>query len=189
MSFFTLSNGEKPTGDAESAHAAGTLLIPHNTQAIAKIDSFKLIESQTSDFPSFYAVKFELMNTKYKGFYVTLKLKPYDQKKSIQDRAKQMFVRLYHLCQLQPAHSGAPQDNDLLMFKDKILGIKILQWFYQGKEGNFVSEIHSSQNYECKEGEYLTPPTPSGQDVKQQETADQAFSQQQTQTLDDDIPF
>jgi hypothetical protein len=66
-----------------------------------------------------------------------------------------MLMRMYKLCAHKPTHSDAPTDNDLAPMKGKILGIKINEWQNNGKEGNYVGEVHALEGFVPAVGEKL----------------------------------
>ena len=137
MNFLTLSTGGMPDGSAEHAHMQAFTIIPDGTMAAAMIKSIE--NKEFPDSAPFIQVTWKLVNSDFKGNEVRQKLDIFNPDIKKSDRAKQMFMRLCILtgCEIQRA-----TDDDLLQFKNKIIGIKIQEWQLNGKEGNWVSELH-----------------------------------------------
>lgn len=189
MSFYTLSDGTKPSGSAEDANIMVARTIPNDTKAVAKVTSAKLKDFDGS---KFYEVEWELTSTNYKGVTVKQKIKCFDEDEKKVDRAKQMLVRLFKVLNFKPIHSEAPTDQDLFELKGRSAGIKVQQWFYNGKEGNWVSSLYESDGFESEEGYLLTAPKqemskmPPNCNDSQINTVYEEFSKQ---SFDSDIPF
>jgi len=183
--FFTLSDGSKPTGSEEDANLSASFTIANNTMAKAKILSFVI---KTFGESQYLEVKWLLTDTSYKGLNVSQKIKVFDVPGKARDRAINMLVRLYKIAGINPSHSSIPTDKDLLVFKGKIMGIKVQQWFYEGKEGNWVSAVYPADDFKSEDGVMLSAPKAelkgSSYDAKD---ADVIFSNKPD--FDDDVPF
>jgi hypothetical protein len=149
MSFFELSTGQKPTGSEAASFASNFMHMPDNTQANAKIKSFepKEFEGQKS-----FQVVWELLDGEFRGALVKQSIRPYDSVVNNADRAKEMFVRLYNIFELKPAHSNEPTKNDLMVFAGKKASIKIGNGPIQGVERTWVREVHASGKLEVETG-------------------------------------
>src|ERR1035437_7376914 len=106
MSFWTLSTTLQGTGDESSSNMSSFKIIPDNTMAIAKIKEFVLDKNKEGQ--SHYKVVYKLTAGDFKNREVTQKIKCFDTKTSISDRAINMMQRLYNLTGLKPTHSEAP---------------------------------------------------------------------------------
>ena len=155
MSFWNLSTGASPDGSESSSHTSSFKVIPDGTMAIGKIKEFVL--DKTKDGAPFYKVVYKLIDGDFKNREVIHKIKCFDSKDTIADRALNMLKRLYDLAGLNPSHSEAPTDMDLAYFKGKDIGIKIAEWNMVNadgvlSEGNYISEAHSPVGFECSTG-------------------------------------
>lgn len=193
MSFWSLSDGGKPTGSAEDANTSASMIVPNNTMAKAKIMKFENVEMPSGD--KMLVINWQLQDTNSRGIYVSQKLKVFDAKPATKDRAINMLVRLYKLANLQPESTGCPSNEELAKFKGRLMGIKIQQWFYQGKEGNWVSEVHAAEGFTSEDGVMVSAPIEKHQSMSYQQ-AEQAYSQMTNQNqkqndygFDNDVPF
>ena len=61
---------------------------------------------------------------------------------------------MYQLFNLNPKHANAPTDHDLAVFTGKIAGIKVRETEPndQGRQYNWVAEIHDSKGFKCETG-------------------------------------
>jgi len=188
MSFYSLSDGSSPTGSEEDSNASVILTVFDNTFAKAKITA---CEIKIWGDNKYVEVRWQLIDTKFKGIFVTQKIKVFEQSGKARDRAINMLVRLYKIANLKLSHSDAPGNSDLAMLKGRVMGIKIQQWFYQGKEGNWVSEVHSAEEFTSKEGVLKNAPAenPLIASNSMPIEAYQKMSNQADSMVDDDIPF
>lgn len=155
MSFWTLSTNEQAKGDEASSHVSSFKIIPDGTMATGKIKEF--VADKNKEGQPFYKCVYKLIDGDFKNREVIHKIKCFDSKATIADRAINMMKRLYDLAGLKPSHSEAPKDSDLAHFKGKDIGIKISEWSMVNSdgvlsEGNYVSEIHASIGFECSTG-------------------------------------
>lgn len=148
MSDFWLSGtGVMPTGAAEDAFAPAMDIIPEGTTAIASIKSFLLLEKDTVEY---YEITWKIMSNDFKGREVRQKIKAFDMKPEVRQRALNMLKRIYDLLEFKPLHNGKPTNQDHMKLNGKILGIKIGQWNLMKKdgsgfmEGNHVNEVHKA---------------------------------------------
>jgi hypothetical protein len=194
MSFWESELGEV-TGKAEDAFAKSFTQIPDGTMALARIESFINAEYQGNKYLS---IDWLLTDGDFRGQKVNQKLKVYgdpmakDSAKA-RHRALNMLKLIYQLYQVKPKHAGDPTDQDLLIFVGKAAGIKIRETEpnHEGKQYNWVAEIHETKGFKCETGISVVVTHTNVQHGK--EPIDSAFSRQ-TQTpvdnrLDDDIPF
>lgn len=184
MSIFTLSDGSKATGNADAAFAQQIFQIPNNTMALAMLEKCEK-KSFTYDGEQvvFYNVDWKIMNAPFKGFSVRQKIDIYAEKPTKADRAKEMFMLLFRLCNVNPTPTG-PTDNELFQLQRKVCGLKIQEWDLNGKTGNWVSELHDSKGFIEEIG---TKMTPKSAPPKMNPTQD--FDELNSPMIDDDIPF
>ena len=146
MSFYKTSTGQPITGDPEKAYGSGFSLIPPDTFAVASIKSFLAVEDQ---YGQRYQIRWKIAEGHYKGRELSQNLYAFDQDKNRSDRAKEMIVLVFKLCNHKPTHVKAPSNEDLAPLVGKLCTIKIDA--YKGKDGqdrNLVSEVHA-QYYEA----------------------------------------
>lgn len=188
MSFWQSMSGAPIDGSAEHSHAGSFKVIPDGTTAPGVITQAKLVTFDDGN--QIYQVTYKLVDGEFKGAIVRQKINCFDRDAKKRDRAVNMFMRLYNLCYFKPTHNGQPTDDDLLHLQNKVIGLKIQEWYQDGKEGNWISEIHKV------DGDFITE---SGK--KQEHTGyiatpqtnilDSAFSRNEPKkdiNLDD-IPF
>jgi len=154
MSFWSLSDGSTPKGDAESSHVGSFAQIPDGTQAPAIIKDFILDQT---DKGSWYKISWQIVEGDFKGRVVFQKIKCFEPKKETADRALNMLKRIYDLTQHKPTHGDAPSTSDLMPMKGKVLGIKISEWSMSQadgsfSQGNYVSEVHPISGFETVVG-------------------------------------
>ena len=155
MSFWTLSNNELAKGDEASSHVASFKVIPDGTCAVAMIKEF--VNDKDKQGNPFLKAVYKLADGEFKNREVIHKIKCFDSKASIADRSINMLKRIYDLTGQKPTHNDAPKDSDLLVFKGKILGVKIAEWNMVNNdgtmsEGNYISEVHPAAGFECVTG-------------------------------------
>lgn len=149
MNFFELSTGEKPTGSEAASFASNFMQIPDGTQANAKIKSFdpKEFDGQKS-----FQVVWELTDGEFRGSLIKQSLTPYAPETPKSDRAKEMFVRLYNLCELKPTHANEPTKQDLMVFIGKKASLKTGNGIIKGVERTWVREVHATGHLEVETG-------------------------------------
>lgn len=185
MSFWKLSTGQSPSGSEEASFTGSFKIIPDGTTALASIKDFTIDENGDS---ALYKIIYKIIEGEFSNREVTQKIKCFDAKPSIADRALNMLKRIHDLCNLKPSHANAPNNEDLLLFKGKVLGIKINEWSMikadgSLSEGNYVSEIHAPAGYECATGVKLDTPKPMIQSALSNN------NRVVDNSLADDIPF
>ncbi len=195
MSGFWESELGEITGSAADAFAKFKTQIPDGTMALARIESFINDEYQGN---KFLKIEWVLTDGDFKGAVVEQKLKVYGDPLAkdparARHRALNMLKLVYQLFNTKPKHSNPPTDQDLNVFVGKAAGIKIRETEPndQGRQYNWVAEIHETKGFKSETGVSVTVThtnvTPGRDPI------DSAFSRQQqlpTDTsLDDDIPF
>lgn len=195
MSFWESEIGEV-TGTAADAFAKSFTQIPDGTMALARIETFVNAEYQGNKYLS---IDWLLTDGDFKGQKVNQKLKVYgdplakDPAKT-RHRALNMLKLIYQLYNTKPKHAGNPTDQDLAVFIGKAAGIKIRETEpnHEGRQYNWVAEIHEAKGFKCETGVSLVV-THTNVQNNSQGTFDSAFSRQQQvpidTKLDDDIPF
>jgi hypothetical protein len=147
------------TGKSEDAFAKQFAKIPDGTKALAKIESFTNQVYKDSGF-KYLNIEWVLQDGDFRGQKVQQKLKVYGGDKFDKDpmktrhRALNMLKLLYQLFNIKPKHTNPPTDQDLAMFAGKIAGIKIRETEPNddGKQYNWVAEVHASQGFKSETG-------------------------------------
>jgi len=194
MSFWESDLGEI-TGNASDAFAKTFTQIPDGTMALARIESFLNAEYEGNRYLS---IDWLLIDGDFKGQKVNQKLKVYGDPKAsdsakARHRALNMLKLIYQLYNTKPKHAGDPTDMDLAIFTGKEAGIKIRETEPndQGRQYNWVAEIHTPKGFKCETGVSLVV-THTNTQFKQ-DNLETAFSRQGKlpvdTTMDDDIPF
>lgn len=152
MSFWSSFSGDIIDGSEERSHSKGFELIPNNTTASSIIKKSELLKIQDSN-DKFYQITYQLIDGDFKGSFVQQKIKCFDHDDKKRDRNLNMLFRLFKLCNYKPDHNSEPNNDDLINLNGNHIGIKIREWEYDGKQGNWVSEIHAvDDNFVSKTG-------------------------------------
>lgn len=167
--------------------------------ALAKIDTFINVDYQGF---KYLLVEWLLTDGDFKGQKVQQKLKVFGGDKFDKDPAKtkhrslNMFKLLYQLFNMKPKHSNAPTDQDLASFVGKTAGLKIRETEPndQGKQYNWVSEVHETKGFVCETGiSVVVTHTKAPSNGYDQGPIDSAFSRNgypgDPGPDDSDIPF
>lgn len=130
MSFWTSRiEGQELTGRLEDCVLPDFENIPNGTTAPAQIKSFELVSKQINDKDvDQYEIVYKITSGDFKGREVTQKIKAFDDKDTIAQRALNMLKLIYTLCGHIPKHSGVPTNEDHRALIGKVLGIKIGEW-------------------------------------------------------------
>lgn len=193
MSFWESEVGEV-TGRPEDAFAKSFTQIPDGTMAVAKIESFVNAEYNGNKYLS---VQWVLTDGDFKGAKVEQKLKVWgtlgekDPAKT-RHRALNMLKLIYQLYNIKPKHANDPTDQDLAIFVGKTAGIKIRETEPndQGRQYNWVAEIHEAKGFKCETG--ISIVVTHTNVIPGKEPIDSAFSRQaqaSNTSTEDDIPF
>jgi len=154
MSFWSSRiEGQELTGRLEDATVPDFELIPNGTTAPAQIKSFELTSKKINDKDvDQYEIVWKITSGDFKGREVTQKIKTFDDKDTIAQRALNMLKLIYTLCGHVPKHSNVPSNEDHRPMVGKILGIKIGEWSMPRTNpkpdqspfltGNNVTEVH-----------------------------------------------
>ena len=154
MTFWQSELGEL-SGKAEDAFTRVISVIPDNTQAIARIESYTLITTKT---PNYYQIDWVITTGEFKGQHVFHKIHAFETDSKKRHRALNLMKLIYELYGITPKSSEAPSDNDLKIFHGKYAGIKIQEWSIPKTvgsgmmEGNWVSEVHKADGFKCETG-------------------------------------
>ena len=188
MSFYQSLTGKPIDGLPENTFAAVFELIPNGTQVPAMIKSFEL--KQPAEFDAHYQVVWKIVDGEFKGREVRQSIKAFDGNPDKKDRALNMMVRLFKLCEYMPSHQNAPTNQDLFPCLNKVFGIKIQEWSMvrpdgSVSEGNWVSEVHKA------DGEFATVTGIKVVKPSKNLGVESALTRNNgTRTmLDDDLPF
>jgi hypothetical protein len=156
MSGFWESDLGEITGSEQDAFAKSFTHIPDGTMALARIESFIHAEYQGNKYLS---IDWILTDGDFKGANVNQKLKVYGDPKAkdsdkTRHKALNMLKLIYQLYNVKPKHSGEPTDQDLMVFVSKAAGIKIRETEpnNEGKQYNWVAEIHDAKGFKCETG-------------------------------------
>lgn len=174
------------TGNAEDAFAKSFKQIPDNTLALARINSFSNAENNGA---TYLNIEWHLIEGDFQGQKVNQKIKAFDQDPKVKHRALNMLKLIYMMFKVSPKSSNPPSDDELGVFNGKVAGIRIRETEPndQGKQYNWVSEVHNSQGFESETGVRVEV-------THTRESTDTAFSRNRVSEsdlnkMDDDIPF
>jgi hypothetical protein len=193
MSGFWESSLGEITGNAADAFAKSFTQIPDNTMALARIESFVNAEYQGNKYLS---IDWLLTDGDFKGSKVNQKLKVYGDPQSkdsdkARHRALNMLKLIYQLYNVKPKHASDPTDQDLHVFVGKAAGIKIRETEpnHEGKQYNWVAEIHEAKGFVCETGVSMVVTHTNVNHAT--DSLETAFSRNATKKseLEDDIPF
>lgn len=198
MSFWESECGEV-TGKAEDAFAKQFTQIPDGTRALAKIQSFTNQVHKESGF-KYLNIEWVLTDGDFKGQKVQHKLKVYGGDQYDKDpmktrhRALNMLKLLYQMFNLKPKHTNPPTDQDLASFGGKIAGLKIRETAPNdnGRQYNWIGEVHPSQGFKCETGAGLpvVAHTSVSSYSSNSSSANNSFNNNTTTAPDlDDVPF
>ncbi len=139
------------SGSASDAFAKTFTQVPNGTMALAKIETFINAEYQGA---KYLVIEWLLTDGDFRGQKVQQKLKVFDMDAKTKHRALNMLKLLYQLFNMKPKHSDAPTDQDLVSFIGKSAGIKIRETEPndQGKQYNWVGEVHEPKGFKCETG-------------------------------------
>jgi hypothetical protein len=162
MSFWESELGEV-TGKSEDAFAKQFTQIPDGTKALAKIESFTNQKHKDTGF-QYLNIEWVLQDGDFRGQKVQQKLKVYGGDQYDKDpmktrhRALNMLKLLYQLFNVKPKHTNPPTDQDLASFSGKIAGLKIRETEPNdnGRQYNWVAEVHPSKDFKSETGAGLT---------------------------------
>jgi hypothetical protein len=188
MSFYQSLTGKPIDGLPENTFAAVFELIPNGTQAPAMIKTFELKEP--AEFDAHYQIVWKIVDGEFKGREVRQSIKAFDSNPDKKDRALNMMVRLFKLCEYRPSHQNAPTNQDLIPCLNKVFGIKIQEWSIVKpdgsiSEGNWVSEVHKSDaEFPTVTGVKIIK-TPKSSGIESALTRNAVHREE----LSDDIPF
>lgn len=197
MSGFWDSEIGEVTGKAEDAFAKSFTQIPDGTMALAKIDSFVNAEYMGNKYLNIYWL---VTDGDFKGQKVQQKLKVWGEPRDkdpakTRHRALNMFKLMYQMWGMKPRHANAPTDQDLALFVGKIAGIKVRETEpnEQGKQYNWVAEVHDSKGFKSETGPGLTQITHHVNQTSGQGPMDSALSRNKSASTYgdplDDVPF
>jgi len=192
MAGFWESDLGEVTGKPEDAFAKSFTHIPDNTMALARVESFTNLEYNGNRYLS---LDWILTDGDFKGQKVNQKLKVYGDPQSkdsnkVRHRALNMLKLMYQLYGLKPKHPGEPADSDLSVFIGKLAGIRIRETEpnQEGKQYNWVSEIHDAKGFKCETGIKLIVTHTNV--AHNNDLFDSALSRNKNTELDgSDIPF
>lgn len=199
MSFWESELGEV-TGSAADAFAKSFKQIPDGTMALAKIEAFTHQEYKDTGF-KYLEVSWVLTDGDFKGAKVQQKLKVFGGDSYDKDPAKtkhrslNMLKLLYQLFNMKPKHSNTPTDQDLALFVGKEAGLKIRETEPndEGKQYNWVAEVHETKGFVCETGiSVVVTHKPKQSKDYGQGPLDSAFNRNSPSMAipaDEDIPF
>ena len=160
MTFWTAQSDMTIDGSEDNAHVQVFGIIPNGTTAKASIKKAELTTSQY-DNTQIYQITYMITDGDFKDFVVKQKIHCFDSDTRKRDRSVNMLMRLFNLCNYKPNHSNSPTNDDMAKLQNKIVGIKIREWQKDGKEGNWVSEIHANDaNFRTVTGTKMETKTP-----------------------------
>lgn len=186
MSGFWESSEGEVTGNPKDAFASMFKRVPDGTMALAEILSFTNQEHNGS---KFLAIEWKLVEGEFADCKVTQKIRAFEGDSKKRHRALNMMKLIYQQMNVKPKSGDAPNDEDLSVFVGKRAGIKINETEpnQDGKQYNWVSEVHPSSGFKSKTGTSLVVEHVNSSSV------DSAFSRNKStkkeDDLLDDIPF
>lgn len=180
MSFWTSRTGLEIDGSDKNAFNDSFATIPDGTMAPAMIKTFELQESE--QWGPRYSIRWRIMEGDFKGREINQSIYAFADKPEKVDKALNMLMRVYKLCDHKPTHKDAPTTQDLSPMQGKMCGIKIAMLIGKedGKERNYVSEVHSLAGFEAKTGAPVAKTT--SQPVRR-------HTDDEIANLHDDLPF
>ena len=195
MSEFWSSELGEITGNASDAFAKSFTQIPDGTMALAHIETFINAEFNGNKYLS---IDWVLTDGDFRGQKVNQKLKVFGDMRDkdpakTRHRALNMLKLIYQLFNTKPKHANPPSDQDLSVFIGKEAGIKIRETEPndQGRQYNWVAEIHDKKGFKCETGISVVVTHTNTSFSK--EPIDSAFNRQSSlpmsADLSDDIPF
>lgn len=198
MSVWDSATGAPITGDERSSFANNFPSLPDNTQANAMIMSFtsEIYEQEMS-----YQIKWQILDGDFKGCNVKQRIGVYDAKDYKAQVARNMFKRMWILCDLKPTHSRDPDNNDLAVLKHKILSIKIGNGIIEGADRTWVREVWPENHLEvCTGNTVVSTSKPRQAESTSSGRPESALDRQAKRnasapaddadlTIDNDIPF
>jgi hypothetical protein len=184
MSNFWTSEIGEVTGTMEDAFAKTFKQIPDNTKAIARIESFMSVLYNGMNYIN---IDWMLIDGDFKDQKVSQKIRVHDEDAKKRHRALNMLKLIFDMFNIKPKHSNMPTDQDLIVFKGKIAGIVIRETEPndEGKQYNWVSEVHTSQGFKSETGVKITV-------THERKSTDSAFTRNPApvdESLVDDVPF
>lgn len=186
MSFWIGQEGKKITGSEEDSFTSVSRIIPDGTSARASIKKALYIDNASQGVENFYLIIYTLADGDFKGSEVQQKIRCFDAKPEKAARAKNMLLRLFKLTNVVLKHNDMPTDSDMAPMQNKIVGIKIREWQFNGKEGNWVPEVHANTpEFVSSTGKKLEAST----EVPISSYADKTSKNQAVAGLDEDLPF
>lgn len=176
------------SGKQEDAYAKSYKSIPDNTTATAKIMSFTNKEYNGSPY---LQVDWSITSDDFNGRRIFQKLHVFDAEPKKRYRFLNLLMLMYNMYGLTPASDEAPTDNELKAFEGKEAGIKIqlTEPNHEGKQYNWVSELHPTKGFVCEIGLETIKPPPRDRGL------DSAFARNKKVDMtieafdDSDIPF
>ncbi len=200
MSFWSSRiEGQEITGKPEDCFLPEFESIPNGSTAPAQIKSFKImskkiIKDGIEKDEDYYEIIWKITCGDFKGREVSQKIKAFDEKDSIAQRALNMLKLLYNLLDHKPSHSNVPTDDDHRVLIGKVLGIKIGEWQMPYKDkpgfmtGNNVTEIYKADsNFKTETG--IKKELPTVTLSASSSSLESAFSRNPKLGVVDDIPW
>jgi hypothetical protein len=189
--FWESRTGAPITGNASDAYQPQFESIPNGTTAPAMIKAFELTSKQINGVDTdFYNITWKITSGDFKGREVPQKIKAFDHKPEIAQRALNMLKLIYDLVGHKPTHKGVPTNDDHKPLIGKILGIKIGEWqMPKTKEpgfltGNNVTQVHKiDADFKTEVGVKRELPKITTSAVES------ALTRNANMHLDDDLPF
>lgn len=184
MSYFKLSNGQVAQGRAEAAFIPDFGIIPNNTMALATLLDIKEAED-TYKAQSYYNITWKLLNDPFAARIVNQKIYFFEPDPKKSDRAKEMLTLILKICNVVPQTPAIGlTDVDFSHMRNKICGVLIREWSFNGREGNSVAEVHPAAGFVERVGTKLEPKP----ETKSRSRTDER-NPPPADDLDDDIPF
>jgi hypothetical protein len=129
------------TGDKDKAFAQTSSLIPDNTYAVCEIKSAKFVKPES--WKEHFEITWRIIEGPFQNRLVWQKLYAFDDNNDKAMRARNMLMLTYNVTKAQ-LPEAMPTENDLLNLVGKLAKIRIQIWDMNGKQGNWVSEVHDT---------------------------------------------
>jgi hypothetical protein len=150
MSEFWISELGELSGSAEDAFTPKPFgVIPDGTMALAKIERMFNV---THEGKKRIEIDWLITDGDFKGQHVFHKIHAYDEDSKKRHRALNLLMLIFKMFEVKPKDNNPPTDDFLMIFAGKVAGIKIQEWEFNGKNGNWVSEVHAAKDFKCVTG-------------------------------------
>jgi hypothetical protein len=182
--------GSKITGKPEDSFMSESRRIPNGTRALAMIKKFEYVDRFD---PHYFQITWKLVDGEFKNAEVKQNIKAFHENDNSRFKALNMLKLIFDLAGFVPSHGETPTGDDLSHMINKIMGINILEWKLEDKDGNWVNEVHDAKGFQCETGIYKTFDEVETRSKSIEYSPKSALQEhkasKQVEMIDDDIPF